>query len=129
MTRREFLSRVLPAIAIGLAAVVLWRPGRVVRALRLAGIGDAALVAQAYFAGRDLAAIGALGRTYLDGFESATAALADLRMIDAHGDVDDAVARLRSSVTDDFDNSRLAAVGGWQLSVTEARLCGIASLL
>lgn len=94
---------------------------------------DLVTLLTSWFEGADLAAIGAIGLAYLQRFvPDESAVVEDLSELLAplSDEVDVAVAleALDASVISDFESVALASVRGWQLSVTEARLCALVSL-
>jgi hypothetical protein len=122
-TRRAFLTGLAAGVvgaALGLR--LYWSGGSTTReAGRLAGV----------LRHPDSAAL--LGRLYLDGNPREADATRLVTQIGAMPDsaaTDEALrASLDERIRNDFINGDTVTVGGWLLSITEARLCALVSLL
>ena len=128
-SRRTFLV----GLAAGIAGAALglrryWSGGGATReALRLAGVlrhpDGAALLGRLYLAGRpreaDAARLATLIGAALDPALTPVSAATDAALR----------AGLEERIRIDFTNGATVVVGGWLLSVTEARLCALVSLL
>ncbi len=89
---------------------------------------------RAWFAGASLEAISAVGLAYIARFEpDSETAVADLSeavlLIADLAEEAEALAVLDDAVIADFEADGLTPVQGWQLSITEVRLCALADLL
>jgi hypothetical protein len=129
-SRRTFLAGLAAGIvgaAIGLRRY--WSGGGAGRdaALRLAGVlrhpDGAALLGRLYLAGHPQEADAARLATLI-------AAALDPALTPVSAATDTALrAGLEERIRTDFTRGEMVAVGGWLLSVTEARLCALVSLL
>lgn len=94
---------------------------------------DLVALLTSWFEGADLAAIGAIGLAYLQRFvPDEDAVVADLSELLTpladEAELTVALEALDALVVADFESVTMASVRGWQLSVTEARLCALVSL-
>jgi hypothetical protein len=128
-TRRTFLAGLAAGIvgaAIGLR--LYWSGGGATRdALRLAGVlrhpDGAVLLGRLYLAGHPQEADAARLSTLI-------AAALDPALTPVSSATDEALrAGLEEKIRTDFTSGEMVAVDGWLLSVTEARLCALVSLL
>jgi hypothetical protein len=129
VTRRTFIAGLVAGIAgAALGLRLYWSGGSAAReARRLAGV----------LQHPDSAAL--LGRLYLDGNPREADAARLLTLIGASpgpalppvsAATNEALrARLEERIRNDFINGDTVAVDGWLLSITEARLCALVSLL
>ncbi len=91
---------------------------------------DIAQVAQAWFEGADAAAIVAVGNVYVQRFAPDEDAVADdlasvVAIFAELEDLTEALEALDAAVITDFEAVEIAAVSGWQLARTEARMCSL----
>ena len=95
------------------------------------GAAELDAVARTYFEG-DLEAARVVGEAYLNGFDSADEARADLeRSFEPVRDIEDAkevVAELENALLADFEDAAIYSLAGWQLGLTELRVAAIARL-
>ena len=94
---------------------------------------DHADLVRAYFGDDGVADARAVGAHYNRRFEVELDAELELAAlltpIAEQSDMATIIAQLEATLADDFDDARMASVAGWQLGLTEARLCGLADWL
>lgn len=136
-TRRELVVVALSALgavaagACDATAPPHPRPSR--RSELPPSILDLQEVLDAYFAHGDRSDLQAVGLIYAERFPDDTALTADLAIaigiISGIDDMDAAVRALETAVRNDFAMEQRINLAGWQLSITETRLCGIIGFL
>lgn len=95
---------------------------------------DLPAVLDAYFAPANRSSLQAVGLIYSERFANDDTALttdlaAAVGLIAGIDDMDAAVVALETAVRNDFAMEQRINLAGWQLSITEARLCGIIEFL
>lgn len=142
-TRRQFLIRATLAVAAGAGGAWLWESWdrrtaadpAPVPFVQLASLPETALDLRAllagFFSGSNLSAAARVGNVYLLRFARGGRGVVEdlagpLRRVAEVRTPEEAVSILEEAVESDFEAGRLVDVDGWQLSVTEARLCGLA---